>query len=299
MFLEDNEQEKSQKLAHQFIIDLHGQKLTIGPEPWLAGILNVTPDSFSDGGKFQETDQAVARALAMVAEGARIIDIGGESTRPGSKEVEVAEEINRVIPVIKKLRPQTRALISIDTRKSQVAKAALEEGADLVNDISALRHDPEMAGLVAKFQVPIILMHMLGTPETMQQNPHYQEVLFDLKYFFVERIRLAVEAGIPENRIILDPGIGFGKTLDHNLRLINNLNYFFDLKKPIMIGPSRKAFLGLILEAPVDQRLEGTLAAAIIGLLRGAVLIRVHDILQTKRALRVAQSIINEKKVGN
>lgn len=299
MFLEDNEQEKSQKIAHQYILDLRGQKLIIGPEPWLVGILNVTPDSFSDGGEFEEADRAVARALAMEEEGARIIDIGGESTRPGSKGVEAAEEINRVIPVIKKLRLQTQTLISIDTRKSQVAKAALEEGADLVNDISALRHDPEMARLVAEFQVPVILMHMLGTPETMQQNPYYQEVLFDLKYFFVERIRQAVEAGIPENRIIIDPGIGFGKTLEHNLRLINNLDYFSDLRKPVMVGPSRKSFLGLILEAPIDQRLEGTLAAAIISLLRGAVLIRVHDIIQTKRALRVAQSIVNEKKVGN
>lgn len=297
MFLGDKGQEKKQKRAHKYFIDIRGQKLAIGPEPWLEGVLNVTPDSFSDGGQFYEADRAVERALTMVEQGARIIDIGGESTRPGSKEIEAGEEIKRVIPIIKRLRPQTRALISIDTRKSQVARAALEEGADLVNDISALRHDPEMAGLVAEFQVPVTLMHMLGTPETMQQNPHYQEVLFDIKHFFVERIRQAVEAGISGDRIILDPGIGFGKTLEHNLRLINNLSYFLDLGKPVMIGPSRKAFIGQILEAPVDQRLEGTLAAAIISLLRGAVIIRVHDVLQTKRALQVARSIVNEEIV--
>ncbi len=237
------------------------------------------------------------RALQMVSQGARIVDIGGESSRPGSREVPEEEELARVMPVIKKLRPQTRALISIDTRKSAVARAALEEGADLVNDISALRHDPKLAGVVAAAGVPVILMHMLGTPETMQLNPRYEDVLREIKDFFVERIRSAREAGIAEDRIIIDPGIGFGKTLQHNLTLLNRLDYFLDLEKPVLVGPSRKSFIGLILEEPVERRLEGTLAAAVICWLRGASIIRVHDVLETKRALLVAQSIVKEERV--
>jgi len=280
-----------------YTIDIRGQKLTLGPEPWLAGILNVTPDSFSDGGKYLEPERAVERALQMVEQGARIIDIGGESTRPGSGEVPEEEELTRVIPVLKKLRPQTRALISIDTRKSRVAAAALEEGADLVNDISALRHDPEMAGLVARAGVPVILMHMLGTPETMQLNPQYDDVMSEIKNFLLERIRRAQESGITGERIIIDPGIGFGKKLQHNLTLLNRLNYFLDLGKPLLVGPSRKSFLGLILEEPAERRLEGTLAAAVLCWLRGAAIIRVHDVLETKKALLVARSIVKEERV--
>jgi dihydropteroate synthase len=280
-----------------YTLDLRGQKLTIGPNPWIAGILNVTPDSFSDGGKFFEPERAVDRALQMVEQGARIVDIGGESSRPGSKEVPEGEELARVIPVIKKLRPLTAALISIDTRKSGVARAALEEGADLVNDISALRHDPEMAGVVARAGVPVILMHMLGTPETMQLNPQYHDLLSEIRDFFLERIKKAEEEGIAADRIIIDPGIGFGKNLQHNLTLLNRLDYFLDLGKPILVGPSRKSFIGLILEEPVERRLEGTLAAAVLTWLRGAAIIRVHDVLEAKRALLVAQSIVKEERV--
>ncbi len=280
-----------------YTIDIRGRKLTIGPDPWIAGILNVTPDSFSDGGKFLEPERAVDRALQMVEQGARIVDIGGESSRPGSIEVPEDEELARVIPVIKKLRPLTPALISIDTRKSGVAWAALEEGADLVNDISALRHDPGMAGVVAGAGVPVVLMHMLGTPETMQLNPRYEDVRREIKDFFAERIKSALEAGITADRIIIDPGIGFGKTLQHNLTLLNRLDYFLDLGKPILIGPSRKSFIGLILKEPVERRLEGTLAAVVLGWLRGAAIIRVHDVLETRRALLVAQSIVKEERV--
>lgn len=289
--------QNNQKEECLYTLDVRGQKLTIGPNPWIAGILNVTPDSFSDGGKFIEPERAVERALQMVEQGARIVDIGGESSRPGSKEVPEDEELARVMPVIKKLRPLTSALISIDTRKSKVARAALEEGADLVNDISAMRHDPGLAGVVAAAGVPVVLMHMLGTPETMQLNPRYDDLLSEIRDFFLERIKKAEEQGIAADRIIIDPGIGFGKNLNHNLTLLNRLDYFLDLRKPILIGPSRKSFIGQILEEPVEHRLEGTLAAAVLGWLRGAAIIRVHDVLETKRALLVARSIVKEERV--
>ena len=279
-------------------LKIRGEILTIGSEPWLMGILNVTPDSFSDGGKFFKLEKAHEQGLAMVEQGARIIDIGGESTRPGAREISLEEELNRVIPVVQKLRKQTSAYISIDTRKSQVARAALEEGADLINDISALRHDPDMARVVARYQVPVVLMHMLGQPENMQQAPHYDNLLFDLKYFFLSRMREASRAGITEDSLILDPGLGFGKTAGDNLRLINNLDYFLGLNRPILIGPSRKSFIGKILAAPPEDRLEGTIASAVISYLRGAVIFRVHDILQVKRALQVAKSVVKEIKVA-
>jgi len=233
----------------------------------------------------------------LVEEGAHIIDIGGESTRPGSTGVPEEEEIKRVLPVLKKLRPKTKALISVDTRKSRVARLALEEGADLINDISALRHDPEMATVVAHYQVPIILMHMLGTPETMQLSPAYNNLLFDLKHFFLERIRAARKAGIKETRMILDPGIGFGKTLEHNLELIKHLDYFLDLDKPILLGPSRKSFLGLILQEPPAGRLSGTIVSCLIGFLNGASILRVHDVQELKRAFLVLEYLTNLKEV--
>jgi dihydropteroate synthase len=284
-------------LKKTYTLDIRGKTIKIGPEPWLMGIVNVTPDSFSDGGLFLEPEKAVDRALRLVEEGAHIIDIGGESTRPGSTGVPEEEEIKRVLPVLKKLRPKTKALISVDTRKSRVARLALEEGADLINDISALRHDPDMAAVVAHYQVPIILMHMLGTPETMQLSPAYNNLLFDLKHFFLERIRAARKAGIKETRMILDPGIGFGKTLEHNLELIKHLDYFLDLDKPILLGPSRKSFLGLILQEPPAGRLSGTIVSCLIGFLNGASILRVHDVQELKRAFLVLEYLTNLKEV--
>jgi len=284
-------------LKKTYTLDIRGKTIKIGPEPWLMGIVNVTPDSFSDGGLFLEPEKAVDRALRLVEEGAHIIDIGGESTRPGSTGVPEEEEIKRVLPVLKKLRPKTKALISVDTRKSRLARLALEEGADLINDISALRHDPEMATVVAHYQVPIILMHMLGTPETMQLSPAYNNLLFDLKHFFLERIRAARKAGIKETRMILDPGIGFGKTLEHNLELIKHLDYFLDLDKPILLGPSRKSFLGLILQEPPAGRLSGTIVSCLIGFLNGASILRVHDVQELKRAFLVLEYLTNLKEV--
>jgi len=277
---------------------IRGEKISFGAEPWLMGILNVTPDSFSDGGNFFAPEAAVERALELIEQGAKIIDIGGESTRPGSKEIPSKEELKRIIPVVRKLRRQTSTYISIDTRKSQVARAALEEGADLINDISALRHDPEMAQVVASYQVPVVLMHMLGEPETMQASPHYNNLLFDVKYFFLTRMREASRAGIQEDSLILDPGIGFGKTVEDNLKIINNLNYYHGLKRPILIGPSRKSFIGKILGVGPENRLEGTIAAVIMSYLRGAIIFRVHDVKEVKRALQVAESIVKEIKVA-
>ncbi len=279
--------------SRTYLLNIRGKKIKLGPEPWIMGIVNVTPDSFSDGGQFLDPEKAVEHALRLVEEGARIVDIGGESTRPGSSGVPEEEEINRILPVLKKLRPQTNALISIDTRKSNVARLALEEGADLINDVSALRHDPEMAAVVAHYQVPVVLMHMLGTPETMQLNPTYNNLLFDIKHFFVERVRAARAAGISEDRIIIDPGIGFGKTLEHNLELIRNLDYFLDLGYPVLLGPSRKSFLGLILQEPPAGRLEGTIVSCLIGYMKGAVILRVHDVIEIKRAFRVLEYLIN------
>ncbi|MGB9835527.1 MAG: dihydropteroate synthase [Candidatus Saccharicenans sp.] len=285
--------------ARTYTLDIRGEKITIGPEPWIMGIVNVTPDSFSDGGKFLDPEKAVDQALRLVEEGAQIIDLGGESTRPGSTGVPEELELSRVLPVIKKLRPRTKALISVDTRKSRVARLALEEGADIVNDISALRHDPEMAGVVARYQVPVILMHMLGTPETMQLSPSYNNLLFDLKHFFLDRIRAARAAGIKDERLILDPGIGFGKTLEHNLELITHLNYFLDLDRPVLLGPSRKSFIGLILQEPPANRLEGTIVSCLVGYLKGAVIFRVHDVLALKRAFLVFENLINLKRVAD
>ncbi|MBC7364707.1 MAG: dihydropteroate synthase [Candidatus Aminicenantes bacterium] len=285
-------------LKKTYHLDIRGKTIKIGPNPWLMGIVNVTPDSFSDGGMFLEPERAVDQALRLVEEGARIIDIGGESTRPGSTGVSEEEEIKRVLPVIKKLRPQTKALISVDTRKSRVARLALEEGADLINDISALGHDPEMAAVVAEYKVPVILMHMLGTPETMQLSPAYNNLLFEIKHFLLERIRVARKAGIKETRIIIDPGIGFGKTLEHNLELIKHLDYFLDLDKPILLGPSRKSFIGLILQEPPAGRLSGTIVSCLIGYLKGASILRVHDVQEIKRAFLVLEYLTNLKEVA-
>jgi len=281
-----------------YTLDIRGRKVKIGPEPWIMGIVNITPDSFSDGGQFLDPEKALDQALRLVEEGARLIDLGGESTRPGSTGVSEEEEIKRILPVLKKLRPRTEALISVDTRKSRVARLALEEGADIINDISALRQDPEMASVVAQHEVPIILMHMLGTPETMQLAPTYDNLLFDLKHFFLDRIRAARAQGITEERMIIDPGIGFGKTLEHNLELIKHLDYFLDLGKPVLLGPSRKSFIGLLLQEPPASRLEGTIVSCLVGYLNGAVILRVHDVLELKRAFLVLEYLINLKKVA-
>jgi dihydropteroate synthase len=255
-------------------------------------IVNITPDSFYDGGRRFETGRAVDDAIEMVDFGAEILDIGGESTRPGAQPVSLDEELRRVLPVIRELRKRCSVPISIDTYKGAVARAALDEGADIINDISALRFDPVMAALVAHEGVPLILMHMQGVPRTMQREPQYEDVVREVRDFLAERVRAAKQAGIAQEQIIIDPGIGFGKTLAHNLALLKNLQSLNSLGQPLLIGVSRKAFIGKILNAAgPEERLEGSLAAAVAAVLSGANILRVHDVSETVRALRVIDAI--------
>lgn len=254
------------------------------------GILNVTPDSFSDGGRFVDPDAAVARARAMAAEGATIIDVGGESTRPGAQPVDVEEELRRVIPVIERLADQGLTL-SIDTYKAPVARAALESGAHAVNDITALGGDGQMADVVARFGAGLVLMHMKGTPRTMQLNPTYEDVVGEISDFLERRRSYAREKGIADDQIVFDPGIGFGKTVDHNLEILRRLSEFRRLGRPLLVGPSRKSFIGKVLGLDVGERLEGTAAAVAAAVLGGASIVRVHDVRAMLRVARVAEAI--------
>lgn len=268
------------------------------------GVLNVTPDSFFDGGHFEDKNKAVDHALELEADGADMIDVGGESTRPGADPVPADVERGRVIPVIEALRKRLSGLISVDTTKARVAEAALEAGADIINDISAARHDIRMFELAHRFKAGLIMMHMKGEPRNMQDKPSYDNVLAEVKVFLKERMDMAVAYGIPKERIIIDPGIGFGKRLEDNLRLINNLTTFRELGRPILVGPSRKSFIGKILDLPTEDRLEGTIASAVLCMVRGAAILRVHDVKAVKRAVLVAEAILNEARdassfVGN
>ncbi len=255
------------------------------------GIINVTPDSFSDGGLFFDPGKAVNHGLALEAEGADIIDVGGESTRPGAMPVPAEEEIKRVIPVIKALSTQVKVPLSIDTYKAEVAGLAIEAGASIINDISALRFDPDMVNVAREYKTPVVLMHMLGSPRDMQRNPVYDDVVQDVYHFLRERIAYAEGNGIRHEDIIIDPGIGFGKRLPHNLSLIKHLEVFKGLHCPILIGPSRKSFIGEILMQPVDERIEGTAAIVAIAIMKGANIIRVHDVKVMKAIARMADAI--------
>lgn len=262
----------------------------------IMGILNVTPDSFTDGGVFLGKDAAVQRGLKMVEEGADIIDIGGESTRPGSDPVEYEEELRRTIPVIEALSKSVNVPLSIDTYKASVAKRALDAGASIVNDISGLRFDPEMAGVVAEYKVPVVVMHIKGTPKNMQVNPEYESLIHEIIDYLREGMRIAVDAGVGEDMVIIDPGIGFGKTFEHNLRILKHLHEFTLLEKPLLVGPSRKAFLGKILDdAPTSERLEGTAAAVAISIINGANIVRVHDVKEMAKVAKVADAIKRER----
>lgn len=259
---------------------------------YLMGILNVTPDSFSDGGLFFNAESAVRQALRMQEEGADIIDIGGESTRPGAEKISVKEEIRRVLPVIEALAKKVRVPISIDTYKSPVAKAAVSAGASIINDISGLRFDPKMARVAARHKVPVVLMHIKGTPEDMQKAPAYRALVPEIIDYLHESIAIAKDAGIPDNMIIIDPGIGFGKTGEHNLEIIRRLNEFEGLAKPILLGPSRKSFIGTLLGGlPATERLEGTAAAVAVGIFNGANIVRVHDVKAMLRVARIADAL--------
>jgi len=256
------------------------------------GILNVTPDSFFDGGKFVDLELALERALQLEAEGADIIDIGGESTRPGSIAISVQEELQRVIPIVEKLTAKTKVLISIDTYKAEVAKRALKAGAQIINDISGLRFDPEMAKVIAESGAAVILMHIQGTPRHMQDNPQYDNLIDEILDYLKKSSTIAMQAGIRADQIIIDPGIGFGKRLEDNYAILKYLSEFKSLGFPILVGPSRKSFIGKVLDLPPEERLEGTLAAVSAAVLHGANIVRVHDVQATVRAVRIIDRII-------
>ncbi len=275
------------------------QRLLFSQRPLIMGILNITPDSFSDGGLFLAPEDALDQAEKMVAAGADIIDIGGESTRPYSKTIDAAEEIRRVIPVIEALAGRVQIPISIDTTKAEVARHALEAGATIINDISALRMDPDLAKVAADKGVPIILMHMKGTPRDMQLTPEYDDLLDEIYTFLQTAVAAAQDAGIPESKIIVDPGIGFGKTLEHNLAILKNLDRFNQMGLPILVGPSRKAFIRRLLKPnhlddidPLSPTVgTGTQATIAIAAMNGAHIVRVHDVAQTLATLKIVAAI--------
>jgi len=272
--------------------------LDFSNKTYIMGILNVTPDSFSDGGRFFDPASAVHRGIQMAEDGADIIDIGGESTRPGADPITIEEELRRTIPVIEALAKEIRIPISIDTCKAEVAKNALDAGAEIVNDISGLRYDPRMPEVVAEYKAPVVIMHIKGTPKDMQKAPVYEALIPEIMDYLREGIRIAMEAGIPEDKIIVDPGIGFGKGFEHNLEIIHNLCEFTLLEKPLLVGPSRKAFIGRILgDVPSGERLEGTAAAVAISIFNGAHIIRVHDVKEMAKVAKVADAIKKMKTV--
>ena len=263
-------------------------------ETLVMGIVNVTPDSFSDGGNFFSSELAISHASKLITQGADIIDIGGESTRPGAEQVSESEELKRVIPVIEKIRTDNPTiLISIDTTKASVAKHAIEAGADIINDVSGFSFDNNMIGIVESFNIPVVIMHMKGNPQNMQLNPKYKDIVNEILDFFKMKIKIAIQSGINRSMIILDPGIGFGKTVEHNFELLSRLNEFNVLELPIMIGPSRKSFIGITLDLPPEDRVEGTAAAVSAGVMNGASIVRVHDVKSMKRVVRIIEKVKN------
>lgn len=271
-------------------------RLNYARRPLVMAVLNVTPDSFSDGGQFFSPDQAVDQALRMEAGGADLIDVGGESTRPGAAPVSADEEIRRVVPVVERLAKKLSLPISIDTTKAEVARRAIEAGASIINDVSGFTRDPEMLALAASGRSGLVIMHSKGTPQTMQCRPRYRDLIGEIRRFLSERIDAAVAHRISKNRIAVDPGIGFGKTANHNLKILHRLSELADLGVPLLVGPSRKSFIGRILDLPPSERLEGTAAAAAIAVFQGARIVRVHDIKPLVRVVRVAEAIRREER---
>jgi dihydropteroate synthase len=274
------------------IIQFGKRALDLSSRTHIMAVLNVTPDSFSDGGKFFRLDDAVRQGMGMIEQGADMIDVGGESTRPGSDPLPTEEELSRVIPVIESLSGKTDLPISIDTYKAEVAKRALDAGAQMINDISALRFDPKMKQVAGEFEVPVVLMHIKGTPREMQKNPAYDDVIAEITEYLTQSVKMAEDGGISRERIIIDPGIGFGKRIQDNLNILKNLKEFSILGCPILIGCSRKSFIGRILDLPVEERLEGSLAAVAAAVMNGANIVRVHDVKESKRVVSLIDAIM-------
>jgi dihydropteroate synthase len=272
---------------------------SIGPRPLVMGIVNVTPDSFSDGGRFATTDAAIEHGLRLAAEGADLLDIGGESSRPGSKPVSLDEELARVVPVVRGLAGRLTIPMSIDTTKAEAARQALQAGASIINDITAGLGDPEMIGVVRDAGAGVVLMHMQGTPETMQQNPTYTDVVREVRDFLADRVRACVAAGVPAERIAIDPGIGFGKTSEHNLELLRNLDARLEIGRAVLLGVSRKGFLGRLTGRPITDRVAASLAAASFCVSRGtAHILRVHDVAATVDAVNVLGALVTPSSPG-
>lgn len=271
------------------LLNCAGKSLDLSA-PCVMGIVNVTPDSFSDGGRFFAVDKALEHARKLVADGAAIIDIGGESTRPGSIPVDAEEEIRRVVPAIEAISTELNVPVSIDTLKAEVMRAAVKAGAGLINDVNALRGDGALQA-AAELNVPVCLMHMQGTPQTMQQEPHYQNVVQQVKDFLLQRVAACEAAGIPRANLILDPGFGFGKKARHNLRLMKHLSVLTELDLPVLVGVSRKSIIGAMLNVSVDERLAGSLALASIAVWQGAKIIRSHDVKETLQAITLCQHV--------
>lgn len=282
-------------MRKRFIIDCKGRKLILGKKTCVMGILNVTPDSFSDGGLFYSTQAAVRRGTEIAQEGADILDIGGESTRPGSVSVSPKEQIARVVPVIKELAKKIDILISVDTSSAEVAEAAIKAGASIVNDISGLRSDKNLAAVIAKHKAACVIMHIKGTPRTMQKASRYKNLMKEICAWFAQGIEIAAKAGVSDNRIIIDPGIGFGKTTRHNLEIIKNLAALTKLNKPILIGTSRKSFIGKILDLPVEKRLMGTAASVAAAIASGAHIVRVHDVKEMVQVARMTDALFVQR----
>ena len=274
-----------------FLLSWSDNVLDLDLKTHVMGVLNVTPDSFSDGGQYLESNTAIERGFTMAREGADIIDVGGESTRPYSRKITISEELDRVVPVIEGLRKELAIPISIDTCKGEVAQEALRVGASMINDISALRFDPDMASIAAEAGVPVILMHMKGMPENMQKNPTYGDLIPEIFDFLEDAIERSVSAGIKRDLIIVDPGIGFGKTFDHNLKIIKELSRFEALERPVLLGTSNKAFIGHILGKEVYERDTGTMATIAYGVINGAHIVRVHNVRKAVETVRMIEAI--------
>lgn len=277
-----------------YLLQAREKTLELGTRTRMMGVVNITPDSFSDGGRFLSRQSAVERCLELAEAGAELLDLGGESTRPGAQPVSAAQELDRILPVLEEVRPQVPVVISVDTYKASVARRALEAGADMINDISAFRLDPEMPEVVSRAQAGAVLMHMRGTPQNMQKLPPSPDILGEIQTDLGVAVTKALESGISRNQLIIDPGIGFGKTADENCLILNRLSALKSFDLPVMVGPSRKSFLGKILDLPVQERTWGTAASVAFAIARGAHIVRIHDVGEMRQVARVSDALLGE-----